>query len=240
MYPDLTYVRGWYASSLGMVVQGLLLRKLIKRWLDLRGQRVLLVGYGVPWGEAWPDAQITVAMPAEFGASPWPEAGASKVCMVWEGELPFSDQQFDRILLVHTLEFADQPKALLRECWRCLKADGRVLAVLPNRTGVWCQREISPFARGRPYSVGQLTRVFQRCHFHITRTDFALFMPPTKWRRLWPLAGTFERVGEIFFTVLGGVVMVEGRKDVVGGKLVRATEKASKRVTLKPVGALYK
>ena len=65
-------------------------------------------------------------------------------------------------------------------------------------------------------------------------------MPPTKWRRLWPLAGTFERVGEIFFTVLGGVVMVEGRKDVVGGKLVRATEKASKRVTLKPVGALYK
>ena len=49
---------------------------------------------------------------------------ANLSCTVEEDALPFPDLCFDRILLVHGLEAAENARGLLREVWRVLKDDG--------------------------------------------------------------------------------------------------------------------
>ena len=39
---------------------------------------------------------------------------------------------------------------LLRECWRVLRDDGRLLVVVPNRLGSWALFDHTPFGQGRP------------------------------------------------------------------------------------------
>ncbi len=49
------------------------------------------------------------------------------------------------------------PKELLREVWRVLAPSGRMMAIIPNRRGVWTRTDTTPFGHGRPYSRSQIT-----------------------------------------------------------------------------------
>ena len=60
--------------------------------------------------------------------------------LVDDTELPLIDEGADRILLVHMLEWSEKPRELLRELWRVLAPNGRLLLVVPNRRGLWARR----------------------------------------------------------------------------------------------------
>ena len=51
--------------------------------------------------------------------------------------LPFEDGQLDQITLLAVLEHVDEPRAILAECRRCLKAGGRLIATTPSRLGIY-------------------------------------------------------------------------------------------------------
>ena len=130
-------------------------------WPDLRGQSVLGVGFAAPYLRLWrPQAARCIAVtPAQMGATRWPLGEPCLSCTAEEDALPFPDMSFDRVLLVHGLEAAENARRLLRETWRVLKDDGRLLVVAPNRTGMWAYVEQTPFGHGQPYSFGQLGRL---------------------------------------------------------------------------------
>ena len=77
----------------------------------------------------------------------------------------------DRVLLVHALEMAHDPGALLREVWRVLAAGGRLLAVVPNRRGLWARMDTTPFGHGRPYSRTQINAAPARHLVHADRME---------------------------------------------------------------------
>ena len=116
-------------------------------------------------------------------------------CTVEESALPFPDLSFDRVLLVHGLETAENARALLREVWRVLKDDGRLLVVAPNRVGVWAHVESTPFGHGQPYSPGQIGRLLAANLFRVERREFALYLPPTQIRLVLRTARLWERAG---------------------------------------------
>ncbi|MDT8872699.1 methyltransferase domain-containing protein [Komagataeibacter rhaeticus] len=64
-------------------------------------------------------------------------------------QLPFDDLKFDRILLIHALEVSEDKNSLLRQVWKILRDDGRLLLVVPNRAGLWAHADNSPSARAR-------------------------------------------------------------------------------------------
>ena len=105
---------------------------------------------------------------------------ANLSCTSEEDCLPFADLTFDRILLVHGLEMAENARRLLREAWRVLKDDGRLLVVVPNRSGMWAYWDSTPFGHGLPYSTGQLGRLLAGALFRVERRDAALWMPPSR------------------------------------------------------------
>src|SRR6516165_9386756 len=136
---DVVDLRNFYAQRLGVVARRFVGRGIRKRFADTRGMSVLGVGYPTPYlGLFREEAERCLAfMPAVQGVVKWPTDRPGLAALVDELELPLTDSAVDRVLLVHALEMARDPNALLREVWRVLAGGGRLLIVVPNRRGVW-------------------------------------------------------------------------------------------------------
>ena len=86
----------------------------------------------------------------------------------------------DRVLLVHMLEWSEHPHALLREIWRVLAPNGRILVAVPNRRGLWARMDTTPFGYGSPFSRSQLTQLLKDAMFQPENWHYVhLFAPRT-------------------------------------------------------------
>ena len=224
MAADAQATAAFYTSARGAVTARLLRERLSAIWPNLRGESLLGIGHTAPYLRVWREhARRCIALtPAQMGAARWPSGSPNLSCSSEEDALPFPDLSFDRILLVHGLESAESARRMLREVWRVLKDDGRVLIVTPNRTGIWAYRESTPFGHGHPYSVRQLDFLLASGLFRAERHDAALWMPPMKMRLVLRAAPLIERAGRRLVPALAGVTIVEAVKDVYAGMPVRA------------------
>jgi len=184
---------------------------------------MLGLGYATPYlGTFRGEAERTIAvMPAEQGVLHWPRDEPSLTALVDELELPFDDLAFDRILLVHALEYAEQVRPLLREAWRVLAGSGRLIVVVPNRRGVWARFERTPFGYGLPYSAGQLSRTLRENMFTPLQIERALFVPPMRSRMMRSMAPAMENIGRRAFNTFGGVIVAEATKQIYAATPVK-------------------
>ena len=152
MHTDIVDLREFYHSKLGMQASHAISMALSSLWANLPGERLVGLGYTVPYLDRFgPDAERVFAfMPAGQGAVNWPMGKPSSTVLVFEEELPLPDASIDRVLMVHSLEFAEDPRESLKEVWRILAPGGRLVIVAPNRRGVWARFEHTPFGAGRP------------------------------------------------------------------------------------------
>lgn len=212
---DAGELSSFYEEPIGQVTRRLIQRRIRLAWPDLRGLRVLGYGFAMPYLRSHlAEAERVVALvPAQHGAVAWP-AERRLVALGEEGALPFADALFDRILIVHGLESADAARPLMRQLWRLLNSSGRLLVVVPNRTSLWAQVELSPFAHGRPFNRGQLDRLLRESMFAPERWDAALFMPPLRSRRLIRTGVGWERAGRMLWPRLAGVHVVDASKSM--------------------------
>ncbi len=216
MATDVQAANDFYTSRRGGVAARLLRERLGLMWPDLAGQAVLGIGYTAPYLRLWrEDAARCIALtPSQIGMARWPVGSPNLTCTAEEDALPFADSGFDRVLLVHGLEAAERSTRLLREVWRVLKDDGRLLIVAPNRAGLWAHVENTPFGQGQPYSAGQITRLLAATLFHEERRDTALFLPPTDLRVILRGAPLWERTGRRLLSGFAGVTLTEASKDL--------------------------
>lgn len=213
---DVIDLRNFYSQPLGVVARRLINRGIRARWPDAVGLRVFGLGYPTPYlGLFREDAERCIAlMPAAQGVLKWPTARPTLATLVDEFSLPLPDATADRILLVHALEMATDPENLLREVWRVLAPSGRMIAVIPNRRGVWTRTDATPFGHGRPYSRSQITQLLRLTWFTPSAWDEALFVPPLRSGWFLRSAMAWERVGEAMSMPLAGVHIVEATKQV--------------------------
>ncbi len=230
MWTDVVDLRDFYASPLGRAAQRMIRRRLREMWPDTSGQRVLGIGYAVPYlGMFRAEAErVIAAMPAGQGVLHWPLNDAGQTLLADETELPFPDLSMDRVLLVHSLECSERTRPMLREVWRVLADSGRLIVVVPNRRGLWARTERTPFGFGRPYSGGQLTRLLRDSMFMPMQTERALFVPPVPLRVLVHSALMWEKIGQRVFPGIGGVNVAEAVKQIYAGTAA-VTEPKRKR-----------
>ena len=217
MYNDIVDLREFYLSSLGQAVRRLLRARLRRMWPNVKGERIVALGYGTPLiRPLFAEAETLMAMmPAAQGVAYWPREGPNISSLVEIDNLPLSDNSVDRVILMHCLEGASSgAHDLLREVWRVLKSNGRVLVIVPNRRGIWAHGDRTPFGTGQPYSAFQIKDALRDHGFLVDRTWRALFMPPSQSRFILALADVFERYGEILFPGFGGLLMMEAGKQI--------------------------
>jgi len=137
-----------------------------------------------------------------------------------EDALPLPDASIDRVLIVHCLEMVADPHDHLREIWRVLTPGGRVILVVPNRSGIWARTEKTPFGHGQPYGSGQLTGLLREAQLSPFGWTEALALPPI--RGPWLRSGTtWERVGRTLWPAFAGVIIVEATKQLYQRVAVR-------------------
>lgn len=239
---DVVDLREFYASALGQAARRLIARRLAARWPNLRGARLLGLGYALPYLDALgADTERALAfMPARMGACRWPDTGKPRSTLVDEAELPLMDASVDFVLVVHGLELAEELPGLLNEVFRVLTPQGRALFVVPNRRGLWARFDSTPFGHGRPFSRGQLARMLKEAQFSPLGWSQCLFAPPVQHSFFVRSAPAIERLGLSVSSGFSGLLMVEAVKQVYAippGKRVRRLVPQMKPV-LRPVPAL--
>ncbi|MBU6419324.1 MAG: methyltransferase domain-containing protein [Proteobacteria bacterium] len=228
---------GFYATGLGRHAAGILRRHLDRLWPRMAGLSVLGIGHAGPCLHLWrEEARCVAVSPAYMGAAPWPAGLPGLSCLAEAETLPFPDLSFDRILLVHGLEQAENARRALREAWRVLKDDGRLIVVAPNRSGLWAYAESTPFGHGQPYSEGQLARLLGSLFFTVEAQTTALYAPPFGNAPMLKLAALFEACGPLLAPQVAGLAIAEATKALHGA--VPVGQKAGGRRVLAESGGV--
>jgi len=230
MHADIVDLRAFYASPLGRLTEHSLSMALSSVWTAIPNERLVGLGYTLPWLDRFgTDAERVFAfMPATQGAVVWPAGKASATALVFDEELPLVDASIDRMLVVHSLEHAENPRETLNEIWRVLSPAGRVVIVVPNRRGVWARFEHTPFGIGRPFSRGQLSELLREANFTPAAWADALLFPPSQRRFMMRFHAALERAGRRLWPIFPGVHIVEAQKRIYQG--VPIAQRASRRV----------
>lgn len=230
----------FYATPQGRLAARLIGARIVRLWAPTPGMVVLGIGYPFPYLDHLdaPATRCVALVPRPARASAWPAEGPTRVCTAEEDALPLPDLSVDRVLMVHALEVAQSGSRLMREVWRVLKADGRLLVVAPNRRGVWAHMETTPFGQGQPYSRGQIDRLLARQLFRVLRRDDALYVPPLP-PSLLPSSllssggGALDAAGRSLLPEFGGVTLTEAVKDVLGAMPLAAAATSRVRLPLR-------
>ncbi|MDX2276528.1 MAG: methyltransferase domain-containing protein [Hyphomonadaceae bacterium] len=229
MRVDVLALQRFYASPLGEAVRRMASRRLAALWPQADGLDVLGLGYATPYLDRFREGarRVVAMMPGEQGAESWPAREGCLTALSDEARLPFMDAVFDRVLVVHALEESEAVRPLLREIWRVMAPEGRLVVMTVNRWSLWAQADATPFGHGRPYSRAQLAMLLADAMFSPVASARALYAPPLTWSPLVKAADAFERVGEVIWPANGGLVLMEAVK-----RLYADTFRAEKRVLL--------
>lgn len=234
MYLDVVDLRAFYGARLGLVAKRLVGQRLKERWPSVAGESLVGIGYALPYlrqiGEG--AERVAALMPATQGVVNWPGEGPNATALVAEDALPLADASVDRVLVVHSLEVAASARDQLREIWRILAPGGRVLVVVPNRSGIWARLESTPFGYGRPFGRSQLTVLLREAMFSPLGWTEALAVPPFRHRPWLRTGTTWERVGRLLWPAFAGVLIVEATKQLYQGVPVQQRRPAAAK--LKP------
>ena len=204
-------LRTFYGEPAGALARRLLARRLDDAWGEASGCDVLGLGYATPWLDAFVGARrVVAAMPGGQGVELWPVAGRNRTVLVDDRRLPFAAGSFDRILLVHALEEAEDAAGLLLEAVRALTPAGRIILVAAARGGLWSRVETTPFGYGRPFTRRQLERLVREAGLEPTAWSQTLYVPP--WNLLLPFADGFEQVGRRVLPGAAGVILLEATR----------------------------
>lgn len=226
----------YYRTSLGRTAQRAVRERVREIWPDAHGQTVAGFGFAVPilrpfLGEA---RRVMALMPGPQGVIPWPAGDANVSALCEDNRWPLQTGFVDKMIVMHGLETSENPGAVLDEIWRVLAPGGRVLFIVPNRSGLWSRRDVTPFGYGRPYSLRQLEAQIERHRFVSEGHMAALFSPPSQ-RRFWlKMSPMWEQAGRAVSSHLaGGVLLVEASKQIYA-----PTQRGLGEAVRRPLGVL--
>lgn len=215
MRTDILDFHEFYASGLGRMTQGFISARLSEIWGEGAGLRIAGFGYANPYLTLFSEAERRLALsPGAQGVIRWPADSRNCASLVAEDRWPLPDASIDRLMIVHGLEEAPNAHCLLREAWRVLSNDGRLIIVASHRRGLWSMIETTPFAAGRPYLKRQLNALLGDAMFQATAWSAALYFPPLRAKLLLRAARAWERAGAGVWPALSGVVMAEAAKNL--------------------------
>lgn len=236
---DVIDLRQFYNTPLGQFAARMIRQEVDELWPSAHNDVVGVIGYGLPFFGAWQEGAECVInmMPESQGVSYWPEEGANSSCLVKTDELPFEDESFNRLFIVHALETSKDSSALLQEAWRVLQPQGQLIITVPHRRGAWAHSDETPFGTGEPYSRAQLHGILNEHGFSVENISRCLIAPPRKSRLALMMAPYIERLGSCFFDRFGGVLTIQAMKQVYTPAYVKSRSVRRRLVLPMPVPA---
>ncbi len=234
---DVLQLRRFYRTPLGRTARRLIAARLRGLSMPPRDARVLGLGHATPWLDRYGQrvGEVFSFMPARQGVVHWPQGAPAASVLTDETALPLADATIDLALVAHGLELTEHLPGMLAEIWRVLAPQGRMVAIVPNRRGLWARMEATPFGHGRPFSRRQLEALLEEAHFRPLNILSALFVPPVQKPVILRSAPLWERLGNALWQGFSGVMIIEAAKQVHARP--RSTRRALAFPALRPAAA---
>jgi SAM-dependent methyltransferase len=139
--------------------------------------------------------------------------------------LPFSENSFDLVVLPHALEFTDEPHQLLREVYRVIRPEGQLLITGFNPLSLfgvkrYFGREQTMPWNGNFISLYRVKDWLALLGFEVSGGRLDAYVPPfhqEKWLRRFEF---FEKAGDRWWPIAGGVYFLRATKRVPGMRVI--------------------
>lgn len=219
MQLDVAELRDFYLTPLGRTTRQIVSAEMRSIWPSATGEHVVGLGHASPYLRPYLEmaTRVVALMPAAEGVMHWPPEGPNLTALTYEDSLPLPDNAVDKMMVIHLLEATRDPLGLLREIWRVLMPTGRVVVMVPYRSGAWARADHTPFGIGRPYSRFQLQQLLEAAMLEPLDCRRFLCLPPSNRGIVLRSTGAWERVGRRVFPRFAGLLAIEAQKTVVRG-----------------------
>lgn len=209
-------LHGWFRTPLGRALVEAECRLLSRRLAALhcrsvvqigafgRGQRPALFGDTRHWlVDRWPRGPVDVVAEPEL--------------------LPLESASVDAVLVIHQLEFSDDPHQLLREVERVLAPEGHVLVMGFNPFSLWGMRRVLAGVRGSRapwtghyFGRSRVNDWLRLLGLTVQRREGLFCRPPLRHARSLEWLAPMERLGPRYARIAGGVNLTVAQKHVAG------------------------
>jgi SAM-dependent methyltransferase len=220
----------WFATPLGHYLLGHELGYFDRTLSDIFGFHALQIG--LPECPFLQSSRITTRLtvdleePAQVIADPH-----------W---LPFAENGIDLIVLPHTLEFTDEPHQLLREVHRVIRPEGQLIIAGFNPFSLFGAKRYFGRQQTMPWT-GNFIALYRvkdwlsLLGFEVAGGQLGCYIPPfaqEKWLQRFQF---FEKAGDRWWPIAGGVYFLRATKRVLGMRVI--TPAWSRRVRKKALAA---
>ena len=233
-WPDVIDLKSFYATGTGQIACRELRRQIAHIWPAAPNETIVGLGFATPFLLSYIEKSdmVIACMPAGQGVVHWPQTRANLALLGDETQLPLQTGTVNRMLMVHALENSEHVRLMLQEARRVLTPSGRLLVVVPNRSGSWARSAKSPFAYGQPFTGWQLRKLLNDHKFTPLQTRYALFFPPHSGPFFLRISRWLDALGRRLFSGLGGVIIVEAEKQVYAA--TGSTQRVIERLATAP------
>ena len=207
----------WFSSSLGCMLLNAEY-ELIGEWAtDLFGYQLLDLS---PFdGDLSYLDRCAIKNKVHIGPSANPAGHQLELCALPE-QMPVATDYIDAVILLHALDFATDPRQVLRESERVLIPEGRLIVCGFNPYSLWGLRRWLPGAgKGLPWkgqfiSYARLRDWFSLLGFDVERTTTRMFKLPVQHQEWLGKLDKLESLGQKWLPWFAGVYMVQAVKRV--------------------------
>jgi SAM-dependent methyltransferase len=209
-----TQFETWYGSGLGREVAAQEAACLAEMLEGIFGHYLLQVGGHDVFREAMATSHVrhAVTLPPRLQPGGWGmRIAASPEAM------PIASDSLDAVFLPHTLDFAGDPRQVLRETERVLIPEGRLLIFGFNALSPWALVRLARPGR-MPWCGGFLTRYrvadwLSLLGFDVEMQRMLVFQAPWGGSR-WCSGSMFASLGSRYWPALGGIYALRAVKRV--------------------------
>ena len=148
--------------------------------------------------------------------------------------LPFAENEIDLILLPHALEFTDDPHRLLREAYRVVRPEGQIVIAGFNPFSLFGARRYfgrgtTPPWNGNFIALYRLKDWLSLLGFDVVGGRLDGYVPPFASQKWLHRFGWFEKAGDRWWPIGGGVYYLRATKKVLGMRVIMPARELRER-----------
>ena len=161
--------------------------------------------------------------------------------------LPFGENEIDLIVLPHSLEFTSDPHRMLREAYRVVRPEGQIVIAGFNPFSLFGARRYfgrgsTPPWNGNFIALYRLKDWLSLLGFDVVGGRLDGYVPPFATEKWLARYGFFEKAGDRWWPIAGGVYYLRATKKVLGMRVITPAREVRERreealVPARPGGA---
>lgn len=211
---DVVALERFYQSDVGRVVEDIISDNIKALWPSIIAETLVGIGYAAPYVKPYVSETCRVfsLVPEKQGAIVSPALSSHRVAMFKNDKWPLCNSSVDRILMIHLFEHTENKNSLLREAWRVLKENGRLLVCVPNMRSLWAHLAQNPFRSGQSFTLNELSKILKDSLFLPLQIRTTLYTPPIHVGFLKRYYKFIEDAGQRWSNHLGGLILLDCAK----------------------------